>query len=229
MKDLFEKILEGYNSEWDKIFRNKLILRDKKDPYLNEIINFLKKNCVRKIISIPSGDGINEDYLQKKGFFITCIDISGEILKKLEKRIKNKKRIEIIKADIFNLGKKIKNSKEAILSLDFVFHIAPKLRRFLKTVKNILKKGGFFIFNFYTSQDDGYGKGTKIGRNTFKFKPNILIKYYTLYEIKNLLNGMGFKTVKVVKYTRKDPEHFGFRKENKKYHTHRGYLVFCAK
>jgi len=223
------KIVDGYEREWDALFSGGAFrLRYRRDPFLDEISEHLQNQDVHKILSVPCGDGINELYLCKKGFSLDCVDISSEALRKFKRRIGRRPRVAVYKFDAFKLSEKFQNA-EAILSLDFIFHISPKLGEFLSQVTRSLKPGGVLIFNFYTPLDDSYQHGKKIGKKTYKVIPNILIKYFTLDEIKRAVEDAGLTLTLVTEYVRKDKTHYGFRREKGDFHTHRGYLVYCTK
>jgi len=81
--------------------------------YVNNLVEILikegkiKKN--HKILEVGCGKGRFSNSLLTKGFNLTCVDISDNLLQEFKKNIPKKRNVIIIKGDINEIGDKFKS------------------------------------------------------------------------------------------------------------------------
>ena len=170
--------------------------------YILDILNIKNKN-IENILELGSGTGAHAAFLAKKGFHITCVEKSKEMIKNFKT---NSKRIKIINSDLKKI--KLKKKFEIVISMFHVINymITNKdLKIFFKIASMHLKPGGLLIFDTWFYPAVKYSK-PKIAKKTFKYKdfqitrkavPQQLTK--KIFKIKyfvNIQNQINFKNSK---------------------------------
>ncbi len=145
MKQVFNK----YSKYYDLIYREKDY---KKEAELIEgIIRKFSDIKVKIILSIGCGTCTYEILLAKKGYAITGIDQSKNMLNIAQKKIneqKLKNKIKLIKADAKNF--KIDNKFDSVMEMFNIFgyHTTNEdINNVLRNINNSLKMNGIFFFD----------------------------------------------------------------------------------
>lgn len=110
------------------------------------------------VLDLGCGEGGNAIYLAKKGFKVTCVDISPTAIKRIKE--KSKKLKLKITAKISDLESfTIKRKYDLILSTG-VFHLLSYKKgvALIKNIKEMTKKGGVNIIISFTKGDLTYRK-----------------------------------------------------------------------
>lgn len=137
-------IFNKYSAFYDLLYSEKPY--SKEVDYINELI---KKYSIRKvstILDVGCGTGIHASYLLKKGFNVTGIDFSSEMIKIARK--KEKYQLQFIEGDIRNIT--LRKKFDVILSL---FHVISyqisntDLQKSFSSISKHLKKEALFIFD----------------------------------------------------------------------------------
>jgi len=103
-------------------------------------IEELKKLNVQKILDIGCGSGGFMEMAQKEGFEIVGIDISEQMVKNGKQ-----KGLKVFHKNLCEVDEKF---DACVAIFDVVNYLNDKeLKQFLKCVKNVLNKGGYFIFD----------------------------------------------------------------------------------
>ncbi len=119
---------------------------------INSFEEILKKNKVRKILDLACGTGNASIELYKRGYIVTGIDLSEEMLMKAnEKTLEKNYKIKFMSADMryFNVESKF----DAIISLtDGLNYMLDKedLIKVFERVYHHLNSSGIFIFDMST-------------------------------------------------------------------------------
>lgn len=135
-----------YSKYYDLLYRDKNYLSEVN--YIDRLIKKFGEKSVHELLDIGCGTGTHAEYLVKKGYNVTGIDISKEMIE-----IANKKKLKnstflVGNAVKFNLKKKF----DTVLSLFHVidYHIDDNdLESSINSVVKHLKPGGLFIFDFW--------------------------------------------------------------------------------
>lgn len=109
--------------------------------------------------------------------------------------------INIIKADINKLPFK-ENTFDAVVCSSVLHHqTLSKINNSINEIHRVLRKGGYFLFDILSVEDDSYGLGEEIEKNTFvgsregeediphhyieQRELKILLENYTIEEMQN--------------------------------------------
>ncbi len=125
------------------------IVYKKKDykSEINYIINILgsRIKSIKSILELGSGTGSHAYYLIKKGFKLTCVEQSKDMISNF--KVKSKK-VKIINKDLKKI--RLKKRFDLVLSIFHVINYMIKendLNSFFKTASFHLKKGGYLLFD----------------------------------------------------------------------------------
>jgi cyclopropane fatty-acyl-phospholipid synthase-like methyltransferase len=101
-----------------------------------------------KTLDLGCGNGYYSNYLSKKGYEVTGIDISKEIIEYANKEYKNK-NLKFIKADVFS-KELLKDKYEFLLDVGLFHNILPEKRKeYSKRVSDLLENNGkMLVFCF---------------------------------------------------------------------------------
>lgn len=111
--------------------------------------NIFRKNKVKNVLDVCCGTGTHAIILTKRGYALTGIDISGEMLKiAKEKCEKEKLKIRFYRQDMRNINLK-ENFDAAICMFTSFNHILTEgdARQTLFSIKNLLKRNGVLILD----------------------------------------------------------------------------------
>ena len=141
-KNIFTSYSKYYNLLYtDKDYKSEV-------EYVNELIKQYSRDC-NSILDLGCGTGNHDFLLAEKGYDITGIDISGEMIA-IAKLINSKYNINFRVADVRNYESE--NRYDAVISL---FHVASYQTSSLDIIKYFnnanknLMYGGIFIFDFW--------------------------------------------------------------------------------
>ena len=118
--------------------------------YVNNLVERLiseaKIKKHHKILEIGCGKGRFSIPLLKKGYNITCIDLSDSLLKDFKKNISSEMKVKIINEDFNKIAKKLKNKFDFIIGF-YILHHLDNLEGSFRNMRIMLKKGGKIIFS----------------------------------------------------------------------------------
>ncbi len=147
----------------------------------NEKKEFIKKCVSGKILDAGCGPGIYTDFLIKKGFNVTSIDLSEGMLKEAKKRVPNGR---FYKMSITNLKLKAKEFDGIFCSAVFLHLDDKEVCTSLKEFSRILRKEGLLFLSTKKGKKETvkvYPDGTK------KF-----IHFYPKKKIEDFVKKAGF-------------------------------------
>ncbi|MBA3065274.1 class I SAM-dependent methyltransferase [bacterium] len=141
------KVFENvYAEAYDSLYKTKAYVKE--CDFIESVILKYKRNA-KKILDLGCGTGGHDIILAERGYKVTGVDLSSEMLKIAEKKSAEKKlKINFVKKNIaeINIGKKF----DAVISMFAVmgyqtenYMIADVCQR----VREHLSKGGLFIFD----------------------------------------------------------------------------------
>ena len=171
----------SYNNivnEWSN-YRNKTI-----NTCIKEFIELLPKQS--KVLDIGCGTGQPiVEYLSKEGFYVTGIDISSKMIEVANKL--NLPNTTFLEQDILEYVNEDKF--DGIIAFDSIFHIEEsKQKEVFKTISNLLKNEGYFIFTHGLEQ--GTIKGSMFN-NEF---------IYSALSKEELLNTLKENNLEIIKW-----------------------------
>jgi 2-polyprenyl-3-methyl-5-hydroxy-6-metoxy-1,4-benzoquinol methylase len=201
--------------------------RDDRDAVrlVNLISRSLKINPADKILDAACGAGRHSILLAEKGFNVTGFDLSLPLLKIADKR-KNDKNLEIqfINADIRNICFNLQFDVIVNLFTSFgYFERDEENFSFMNNARKFLKPGGYFILDYFngkkvidslvplserklddliitekrTYENNRVIKKISIEDNGNEYNFSESVRVYTLEEILNSLNPLGYKAIDI--------------------------------
>ncbi len=107
----------------------------------------LREECLA-LLEIGAGTGRDSSYFQQKGFNVTSVDLSEEMV-----RLCKDKGLNAFCMDFYNLDFE-PESFDAVYALNCLLHVPKaKLDSVLGQVDKVLKPGGLFFYGVYGGQD----------------------------------------------------------------------------
>ena len=170
--------------------------------YVNNLIEKLicygdlKKS--HKILEIGCGKGRFSFPLLKKGYNLTCIDSSENLLDEFKKNILSDMQVDIIKGDFNNLAKRMKNKFDRIIGLYVLHHLEDSETSF-RNMRIMLKKEGRIVFSENNPYNVMYYIQMAIVKDiTWEGEKGILNMRKSI--IYPLLEFLKFKDIKIERY-----------------------------
>ena len=136
--------------------------------YLGE--NYLNNQAKRKtIIELGCGEGRDAVYFEKLGLKVIGVDQSKNSVANLNSNYSNE-NIVFIEDNFTEFETKFDEKFDFVYSR-FSLHAVKEDNedKVLTWVFNNLKEGGIFFLEVRSTKDELYGKGIKVGENTFKY------------------------------------------------------------
>ncbi|WP_313758965.1 methyltransferase domain-containing protein [Tissierella sp.] len=115
--------------------------------YIEEIFKRYDKKPNR-IIEMACGTGNLSYYLAKKGYTLTCFDLSDNMLSQAYEKLRRFKNVKLIRQNMIDFN--LKGSYDSVISIcDSINYIIDEeeLAKTFKNVWNHLDDGGIFIFD----------------------------------------------------------------------------------
>lgn len=197
-----EDIDEAYSSPpWWYDLRGVCILTLTYKQTLDMVTKFFAKNIGNRHIEVACGTGTllkllldwRKNHRLPKSELIVGLDYAESMIKGAQKRFKNKKNMEMIKGDALALP--YPENHFDTCNIANAVHCFPDARGALVEVKRVLKPGGRFAANVLL-EPRGSGKDIANKINTWGIKKGILVKTFTIEEIKQMYADVGLEIVK---------------------------------
>lgn len=170
--DTYNGIAKKYDEEYGNDYSD--------IPYIDK---FLDSLFGKDILDIGCGVGSLTNYMYEKGFNIVGIDLADEMLKIAKNRYKN---IDFMKMNMKNIT--LSNKYDGISLLYSLFYLTKKeVKEVLPKYYNLLKAKGKMLLILQN------GDGEKIVDEPLDNRFKVFVNYYSLDEIKELLEQNNFK------------------------------------
>ena len=158
-------------------------------PYPSERINRFAKLIPKngKILDAGCGPGFDTQYLAKRGFDLTGIDLSPKMIELAKKRVP---QATYLNTDIRSLDFQPETFDGILAVYSLCYVPKTNIAKVLKDFHNFLKPNGFFYFAF----QEGESRET-IHPESLKPGNNLFLNIMSHAEVKNLLKTTGFKTI----------------------------------
>lgn len=169
-------------------------------PFFKESIQLFKELGYKRILDIGCGYGKHSIYLADNNFTVTSIDINPQALEWLKGYIDRKSisNITLLQADINSLPFQ-DNYFDAVICTSVLHHQDIKhIKNSISEIYRVLKQNGYFLFDFLSIEDDSFGIGEEVEKNTFigsrEGEENIPHHYTDVLEINELFKN--FKEIR---------------------------------
>lgn len=141
---------EKYAKYYDLIYKDKDYERE--CDYLEEIFKMFLRKKPKEILDLACGTGGHAISLTKRGYLVTGIDISKSMLQIAREKAKdNNLKIDFYISSMQNFNLDNKKFDIAICMFSAIDYLVNyrKLNKAIINIKNHLKKGSLFIFDFW--------------------------------------------------------------------------------
>ena len=172
-------------------------------PFFKENIQLFKEMGYERILDIGCGYGKHSIYLAENNFNVTSIDINAQAIEWLKRYIDRKSisNITLIQADMNSLPFQ-DNYFDAVICTSVLHHQDFKqIENSISEIYRVLRRRGYFLFDFLSVEDDSFGIGEEIEKNTFvgsrEGEENIPHHYTDVIELNELFNS--FREIKIQK------------------------------
>lgn len=172
-------------------------------PFFKENIQLFKEMEYKRILDIGCGYGKHSIYIAENNFNVTSIDINERTIEWLKGHIDRKSisNITLMQADINRLPFQ-DNYFDAVICASVLHHQTfSQIRNSISEIYRVLKHNGYLLFDFLSIEDDSFGIGEEIEKNTFigsrEGEEGIPHHYTDIIELNELLKN--FKDIKIKK------------------------------
>ncbi|WP_265444688.1 class I SAM-dependent methyltransferase [Acetivibrio straminisolvens] len=187
---------------------------------------FKKFGC-GKVMDLGCGTGRHTIYLAQNGFQVLAVDVSEtgiEVTRAKAEKL-NLTNIEFAQLDMRNLTVG-DNLPDAILCVWTTGHgNIEDVRKNVNEMYRILRPGGVLVVDYVSIEDENYGKGIEIEKNTFinnvEGEENIPHHYFSKEEIEELY--MGFSNIDIAPVDYYFTDNYGVK------HTIKAFVVIAVK
>tara|TARA_B100001175_G_C19514040_1_gene645981 strand:+ start:4076 stop:4819 length:744 start_codon:yes stop_codon:yes gene_type:complete len=182
----------------------------KKKNYKSEIDYIIKVlgsriKHIKSILELGSGTGSHAYFLLKKGFNLTCVEQSRDMIANFKVKSKS---VKIVNKDLKKI--KLKKKFDLVLSMFHVINYMTKnkdLDSFFKVASSHLNSGGFLLFDTWYYPAVKYNR-PKITKKIFKDKNFVIDRKATpkkldkkIYKIKYNINILNLNNSKNSNFT----------------------------
>lgn len=132
---------------WNEIYKeggNRLEVTLYIEREIQEVLDFLKVNNVKRVLDLGCGAGRCVIYLVQNGFEVFGIDISEEGIRKAKERLKERNLTADLRiGSIYNTLPYEDNFFDAVISIKTIYHgTIEDIRKTIKEIERVLKPGG---------------------------------------------------------------------------------------
>jgi ubiquinone/menaquinone biosynthesis C-methylase UbiE len=156
-------------TEWNQILREKRYSQEEPDELVVSFVTLLKKtNKKARVLDLGCGTGRNLTYAVGQRFEACGLELSKTGINVTKERLKKRNlKAHVVRGDM-NLLPYIDSCFDAVICVFTIYH--QKLERIQTTISEIhrvLKKRGILLTNFHSKRSGMYGRGVKVGKDTF--------------------------------------------------------------
>ncbi|WP_207670176.1 class I SAM-dependent methyltransferase [Acetivibrio thermocellus] len=216
-----------WEQEWDRIYKEQGEVQSEILPTVKVEKDIFKSFGCKKVMDLGCGTGRHTIYLAQNGYQVFAVDISEtgiEVTRAKAEKL-NLTNIEFAQLDMRNLSVD-DNLMDAIMCVWTSGHgTFEDARKNLKEMYRILRLGEILVIDYVSREDENYGKGTEIEKNTFinnvEGEENIPHHYFAKEEIEELYTDFSDVDINPVDYYFTDS--YGTR------HTIKAFVVIAVK
>lgn len=195
-----------WEQEWDKIYKNQGEVQSDVLPTAIVAADIFKRNGYRNVMDLGCGTGRHSIYLAQQGFNVYATDISETGLEITQAKANklNLNNIEFKQHDMRDIPYD-NNSFDGILCVWTTGHgTIEDSRNNVNEIYRVLKPNGTVIIDYVSTEDENYGKGEELEKDTFinnvEGEENIPHHYSTIDELKELYSKFSYLDITPIDY-----------------------------
>jgi ubiquinone/menaquinone biosynthesis C-methylase UbiE len=156
-------------AKWDQILREDWYSREEPEEV---VVNFARRLKEKKrglrVLDLGCGAGRHTVFLAGQGFEVHGADSSRTGLELTRERLKTHDlHGQVLECDMKRLPY-VDSCFDTVMCLHAIYHQNPAdIRRTISEITRVLRKGGFLLLNFLSKRTYSYGRGKKVGKDTF--------------------------------------------------------------
>ena len=169
------------------------------------------KRDFNKVLDVGCGNGNHVKFFAEQGFDVSGMDISEEAIS-IARAWMNELglRADLVAGDAEKLPYE-DGSFDVVVSNGVLDHVPfSKAKRMMKEIRRVLISGGYVHIRLRSTEDCEFGRGKKVGHNTFVlaegYEKGIIQHYFDLEEIEELFKG--FKVFDIEVYDERFPSSY---------------------
>ncbi len=191
-----------YSKYYNLVYKNKNYKSEVN--YISRILRSEKK-YIKNILELGSGTGAHAIYLLKKGFNLTCVEKSKDMIFNFKTK---SKKIDIINNDLKKI--RLKKKFDAVISMFHVINYMTKnqdLESFFRVASLHLNKGGLLLFDTWYYPAVAYKKPETVNKifkdKNFKISRKAIPNQLSakIFKIKYLINILDLNNYKNFKFS----------------------------
>lgn len=153
---------------WNEIYREQGIVQNQILKPVKIFIDTIQKKGLNKVLDLGCGTGRNAIYMANIGLHVTATDISDKGLEITAKRAKQLElSIETVKHDIRYIPFKDETFDAVLCSWVSGHGTLEDVKKHASEMLRVVKQGGMIFVDYPSIEDENYGIGREIEKNTF--------------------------------------------------------------
>lgn len=177
---------------WNKVYSQKT---ESGEPSLFaiEMEQYMKPEST--VVDLGCGSGRDSLFFAARNHKVLAVDLSSEAIRIISRAAPE---ITAIEEDFVSFLGKYENAFDYLYSR-FSLHAisANREQAFIRRAYNSLKKGGILFIEARSIQDERFGRGEKIGKNTFRYEGHAR-RFIDINELEKNLKTEGFLMEQIV-------------------------------
>lgn len=185
--------MEG--KDWNSLFKRDVYVYSEADPEVVNFANSLDTKVFHKVLDLGCGNGRHMKVFAEKGVLVVGIDFSNYALSMAENLLMENKleNFILIKHDIDQLPFPT-NHFDALISTRVIQHnTMQNIGKIITEIKRVVRKHGRILVTVASMSHHEYGKGRRVGKNTFVTlsgeHKGILRHHFDRDELRKLFDG----------------------------------------
>ena len=154
---------------WERIYQEQGDLRYDILPKIEKASRLFKKNGYRKVLDLGCGTGKHSIFLAQEGFEVYATDMSRTGLNIAREKAESLglRNILFKQHDMVRIPF-LDSFFDAVICIWTIYHgTLDRIQETINEIQRVLKPGGIVLTDFLAVNDDTYGTGKEIERNTF--------------------------------------------------------------
>lgn len=171
---------------WNEVYKNKKIL-DSPSRFAEEVAKSMKQGST--VVDLGCGSGRDSVFFSEQNYNVVAIDLSPEAIRMVKKKAPE---IEAIEGDFVEFLANYSDEFDYLYSR-FSLHAISETqeRQFIRNAYSALKGGGKFFIEARSIEDERFGKGEKVEKNTFRYEGHVR-RFINIKELEERLRSEGF-------------------------------------
>ncbi len=176
------------NVYWDERYRAEgKIWGDEPSLTARKALEIFQQYNVRKVLVAGSGYGRNSRLFSAAGMKVIGVEIAFEACRLA---LDFDPQTRVFNNSVLDMSF-LKDKFDAVYGFN-VLHLFRQADRykFIKECRARLKQNGLMFFTVFSDQEESYGKGAEVEKNTFESKPGRPVHYFSESDLREHFGGM---------------------------------------